>query len=121
MQHQPQGDLKWVAINTHIRPDPRVSLRDLHSGLGLTLVLIPDLVLPSWLVSSMCHLLGNTRGPQLMPTSSLCVQSDVNPHPGCLHDEIWMLPVPQSRPRRSILPVPGPYDVTAMSLPLRKI
>ena len=63
---------------------------------------------------------GITNGPQLIPTSSLCVQSDVAPQPGCLHDEIWMLLIPQSRLCRSILPVPGPYDLTVMSLPLEK-
>ena len=34
------------------RDDPRAALQALHLGLGPTLVLIPDLVLPSWLVSS---------------------------------------------------------------------
>ena len=46
-------ELNSVGINLCVGPDPRASLRDLHSGLGPTLGLIPDLVLPSRLVSSM--------------------------------------------------------------------
>ena len=40
-------------VLTCVEPDTRAPLQGLHSGLGPTLVLIPDLVLPSQLVSSM--------------------------------------------------------------------
>ena len=45
-------ELNSVGINPCVGPDPRASLGDLHLGLGPTLGLIPDLVLPSRLVSS---------------------------------------------------------------------
>ena len=35
------------------RADLRAAIRALHSGLGLTVMLITDLALPSWLVLSM--------------------------------------------------------------------
>ena len=48
-------EMYLVGINTCFGPNPRASLQDLHSGLGRTLVLIPDLLLPSQLVSSIYY------------------------------------------------------------------
>ena len=56
--HTNQEGNELMSESTHVSGRPSCSplgpaLAPWHSGLGPTLVLIPDLVLPSWLISSM--------------------------------------------------------------------
>ena len=57
--------------------DPRAALQALHSGLGPTLVLIPDLVPPSWLVLSIYHACGSNHLRSISDSGSpkRCVES----------------------------------------------